>query len=79
MDGKHVLLGEVKWRTGRESQAVVRGAIGDLFRKGLPLLHEIKEDGVVRVVFVSDAKPGIQQGVHVVNAEQVLQTCRDTV
>jgi AAA+ ATPase superfamily predicted ATPase len=72
MDGKHVLLGEVKWCTGRGSQAVVSDTIGSLLKKGQPQLREVKEAEIVHVVFVPDAKPGIVQGVHVVNAEQVL-------
>lgn len=72
MDGKYVLLGEVKWRAGRESRVVVSEAIRSLLKKGLPRLRELKEAEIVRVVFVPDAKPGIVEGVHVVNAERSL-------
>jgi AAA+ ATPase superfamily predicted ATPase len=72
-DGRQQLLGEAKWHRGRDVKKTVRAAVAALLAKGRPPVREIADADVVRVVLVPDATPGVEQGVHVVNAEMVLR------
>ncbi|MDA0578642.1 MAG: ATP-binding protein [Verrucomicrobia bacterium] len=77
VDGKRVLLGEAKWQARGSAENAARDACADLLQKGQPPLPELDGCEVVRVVAVAAAKPGVRQGVHVLNAEQILGASRD--
>jgi hypothetical protein len=76
LDGKNLLLGEVKWHDERATAAHVRNALSDLDRKGVPreLVHEGTR--VHRVLFLPkvEARARTQlRGVAVVEAADVIE------
>ncbi len=50
-DGKRLLLGEVKWTDKPASDALVRRAVSDLIRKGVPPIERSKSCEIVHAVF----------------------------
>ena len=76
VSGDKTLLGEVKWGVGPRARQCVQEAIAALAGKGVPPIPNMKDQEIVRAVFVPDASAGREQGVQIFNAEQVLKACR---
>ncbi len=77
LDGRRLLLGEVKWTDGEASSAIVEQAAATLRAKGLPGCVRGRGHQIIHALFIPRApsrpKPG--QGITIVNARDVL-SCR---
>lgn len=80
VDGRSLLVGEVKWIEGEPSAAAVEGAVRSLFARGVPPVHRPAGAEVHRAVFVSRLprrKPRLPaDNVHVIDAGDVLSVLR---
>jgi AAA+ ATPase superfamily predicted ATPase len=73
-DGNRLLLGEVKWTDGPASDVVVRRAISDLIRKGIPPVERPRSCEIVHVVFfprIKGSKKDFAEAT-VIDADDVL-------
>ena len=78
LDGKALLLGEVKWRAGEASDDVVGKALRDLEAKGTPPIEMPPGARVVRAIFVPRRPPrrGRRKEAAAVDAGDVLRAFR---
>ncbi len=74
LDGKRLLLGEVKYHAQRAAPGMVRSAANALLRKGVPDIPGCKDCDIVHAVFFphSAAPAKIEEGVYIVTAATVL-------
>jgi DNA-binding transcriptional ArsR family regulator len=76
LDGRHLLLGEVKWSGGKVSAARLSRHAAALRAKGMPSIPGCESCQPVHCLFVPDAEPGASLGMPVVRAADVLATLR---
>jgi len=74
LDGRRLLLGEVKYHAQRATPVMVQGAANALLRKGVPDIPGFKDCDIVHAVFSphSTVAAEIGQGVYQVTAATVL-------
>jgi AAA+ ATPase superfamily predicted ATPase len=77
LDGRALLLGEVKWRDEAVTRDDLERACHELARKGVPPVRETRDDvAVVRAVFVPELagrRPALPHDCHVVVAADVVK------
>jgi len=78
LDGKRLLVGEVKWTDGAASSAVLEQAISKLRAKGLPSCVHGKGHDIILALFIPQTPSGRirPQGIHVVTARDILSATR---
>jgi AAA+ ATPase superfamily predicted ATPase len=78
LDGKQLLLGEVKWTDTAASEKTLNQAVEELKAKGIPTNMKRKGHEIVHALFVPQTSSGHRhrQDAHIVNAREVLSCLR---
>ena len=72
VDGKKLLLGEVKWSRERVASKALRNVVRDLIRKGVPDHRLYGEYEIVYAVFFPNHDSNFIEGAHIIDAGTVL-------
>lgn len=78
VDGKYLLLGEVKWSEKPISKLACKRIAADLIRKGTPALQDVASLEIIRCIFVPNVNGSVKrvESVWVLDARDVLECLR---